>query len=64
MFSPENEFKTFDNFELIFVIINAKEIIHVKVPIFFLGGGSGVAGSEDFTCATLPTTLLDFQGKI
>ena len=28
---------------------------------FFLGG---LAGSEDFACATLPTTLLDFQGKI
>ena len=24
----------------------------------------GVAGSEDFACVTLPTTLLDFQGKI
>ena len=24
----------------------------------------GVAGSEDFVCATLPTTPLDFQGKI
>ena len=24
----------------------------------------GVAGSEDFACATLPTTPLDFQGKI
>ena len=43
MFSPENEFETFDNFELSFVIINAKEIIHVKVPIlfFFLGGREG-----------------------
>ena len=28
---------------------------------FFFGG---VAGSEDFACATLPTTPLDFQGKI
>ena len=27
----------------------------------FLGG---VAGSEDFTCATLPTNPLYFQGKI
>ena len=24
----------------------------------------GMAGSEDFACATLPTTPLDFQGKI
>ena len=24
----------------------------------------GVAGSEDFACATLPTTPFDFQGKI
>ena len=27
---------------------------------FFLG----VAGSEDFACATLPTTPLDFQAKV
>ena len=26
--------------------------------------GGGVAGSEDFACATLPATPLDFQGKI
>ena len=31
----------------------------VHVPNF-----GGVAGSEDFTCATLPTTPLDFRGKI
>ena len=31
----------------------------VHVPNF-----GGVAGSEDFGCATLPTTPLDFQGKI
>ena len=24
----------------------------------------GVAGSEDFACATLPTTRLDFQAKV
>ena len=24
----------------------------------------GVAGSEDFSCATLPTTPFDFQGKV
>ena len=24
----------------------------------------GVAGSEDFACATLPTTPFDFQGKV
>ena len=24
----------------------------------------GVAGSEDFACATLPITPLDFQGKV
>ena len=30
----------------------------------FVGGGGGVAGSEDFARATLPSTLLDFQGKI
>ena len=24
----------------------------------------GVAGSEDFACAILPTTPLDFQGKV
>ena len=27
-------------------------------------GGGGVAGLEDFICATLPTTPLDFQGKV
>ena len=31
----------------------------VHVPNF-----GGVAGSEDFACATFPTTPLDFQGKI
>ena len=31
----------------------------VHVPNF-----GGVAGSEDFVCATLPTTPLDFQSKI
>ena len=31
----------------------------VHVPNFGV-----VAGSEDFACATLPTTPLDFQGKI
>ena len=31
----------------------------VHVPNFW-----GVAGSEDFAFATLPTTPLDFQGKI
>ena len=31
----------------------------MHVPNFW-----GVAGSEDFGCATLPTTPLDFQGKI
>ena len=31
----------------------------VHVPNF-----GGMAGSEDFACATLPTTPLDFQGKI
>ena len=24
----------------------------------------GLAGSEDFACATFPTTPLDFQGKV
>ena len=33
------------------------QIVHV--PNF-----EGVAGSKDFACATLPTTPLDFQGKI
>ena len=33
--------------------------MQVHVPNFW-----GVAGSEDFACATLPTTPLDFQGKI
>ena len=32
---------------------------HVHVPNF-----GDVAGSEDFTCATLLTTPLDFQDKI
>ena len=32
----------------------------VHIPNFF----GGVAGSEDVACATLPTTPLDFQGKI
>ena len=31
----------------------------VHVPNF-----GGLAGSEDFACATLPTTPLDFQDKI
>ena len=31
----------------------------VHVPNFW-----GVVGSEDFACATLPTTPLDFQGNI
>ena len=31
----------------------------VHVPNFW-----GVAGSEDFACATLPTTPLDLQGKL
>ena len=31
----------------------------VHIPNFW-----GVAGSKDFACATLPTTPLDFQGKI
>ena len=35
----------------------------VHVPNFFFWGG-GVAGSEDFACATLPTTPLDFQGNL
>ena len=29
----------------------------------FFGGGGGVAGSEDFACATLPTTPLIFKAK-
>ena len=36
---------------------NTWRIVHV--PNF-----GGVAGSEDFSCATLPTTPLDFQSKI
>ena len=32
--------------------------------IFLFGGEGGGAGSEDFACATLPTTPLDFQGKV
>ena len=36
---------------------NFNELVHV--PNF-----GGVAGSEDFACATLPTTPLDFQSKI
>ena len=31
----------------------------VHVPNF-----EGVAGPEDFACATLPATPLDFQGRI
>ena len=27
-------------------------------------GGGGVAGSEEFACATLPTTPLDFQAEV
>ena len=27
-------------------------------------GGGGVAGSEDFACATLPTTPLIFKAKL
>ena len=37
--------------------LDFRTIVHV--PNF-----AGVAGSEDFACATLPTTPLDFQGKI
>ena len=33
------------------------DIVHVS-------NFEGVAGSEDFACATLPTTPLDFQGKV
>ena len=35
------------------------EEVLVHIPNF-----EGVAGSEDFACATLPTTPLDFQSKI
>ena len=35
-------------------------LVHVSI-FFFLGG---VAGSEDFACATLPTAPRDFQGKV
>ena len=49
-----------------FSIYKPTQVIHDKqVPKctfqFFLGG---VAGSEDFACATLPSTPLDFQGKV
>ena len=33
--------------------------LKVHIPNF-----GGVAGSEDFACATVPTTPLDFQRKI
>ena len=36
-------------------------LVHVPISFFF---GGGVAGPEDFACATLPTTPLDFQNKI
>ena len=41
--------------------INKREIYSTQVHVPNFGG---VAGSEDFACATLPTTPLDFQGKI
>ena len=37
---------------------NQLKFVHVSK--FFWG----VAGSEDFACATLPTTPLDFEGKV
>ena len=46
------------------------EVTEVKLCVghcwctFQILGGGGVAGSEDFACATLPTTPLDFQSKI
>ena len=41
------------------------KIMNVCARFKFFLGGSGVAGSEDFACrATLPTTPLDFQGKV
>ena len=38
---------------------SSERCLKVHVPNFWR-----VAGSEDFACATLPTTPLDFQGKI
>ena len=35
------------------------DVVLVHIPNF-----EGVAGSEDFACATLPTTPIDFQSKI
>ena len=37
---------------------------HFKSKCTFQILGGGVAGSEDFASATLPTTPLDFQGNI
>ena len=34
-----------------------KNLVHVS-------NFEGVAGSEDFACATLPTTPLDFQANV
>ena len=41
-----------------FVNVIEPEITLVHVPNFW-----GVAGSEDFACATLPTTPLTFKAK-
>ena len=48
-------FQVFPGISLTLQII---DLVHV--PNFFFGG---VAGSENFTCATLLTTPFDFQGK-
>ena len=48
---------------------HAHSIINEERPLNVNSGArskfwGGVAGSEDFACATLPTTPLDFQGKL
>ena len=36
----------------------------LNVLLVHVSNFEGVAGSEDFACATLPTTPLDFQAKV
>ena len=48
-----------------FQTTNANILLSFSIPSArskFWGGG--VTGSEDFACATLHTTFLDFQDKI
>ena len=59
-FHPESLINVLRIYVFKFVMfIEIYSILQVRVPNFEV-----VAGSEDFACATLRTTPLDFQGKI